>query len=78
MSRIVPVHWKVLECIFLKDGFSLERQGSSHRVYVKANIARPVVIPTYKNVGVDIITSNMRTAKMNREKYFDFLAECSN
>jgi predicted RNA binding protein YcfA (HicA-like mRNA interferase family) len=69
MPRITPVHWKVLECIFKKDGFKFDRQVGSHRSYIKENIPRPVVIPTYDEVDKDIIQSNMRTARMNRERF---------
>ncbi|MCX5886712.1 MAG: type II toxin-antitoxin system HicA family toxin [Proteobacteria bacterium] len=76
MPRITPVSWKVLECIFLKDGFHFERQIGDHRSYVKPGIHRPVVIPTYKEVDKDIILSNMRTAGMSRSRYFELLKQC--
>jgi len=76
MPRITPVNWKVLECIFLKDGFVFDRQAGDHRSYVKPGIARPVVIPTYKEIDTDIILSNMRTAGMSREQYFALLKMC--
>jgi len=76
MPRITPVHWKVLECIFMKDGFKFERQKGDHRSYVKKSVLRPVIIPTYKEVDQDIIQSNMRTAGMDREKYFKLLVAC--
>jgi predicted RNA binding protein YcfA (HicA-like mRNA interferase family) len=76
MPRIAPIHWKVLECIFLKDGFVFERQQGDHRSYTKENVLRPVVIPTYKEVLPDIILSNMRTAKMTRKRYFELLKRC--
>lgn len=43
---------------------------------VKAGVARPVIIPKYPDVGPDIIKSNMRTACMSRERFFEFLKEC--
>lgn len=76
MPRIIAIHWKILECIFLKAGFVYERQQGDHRSYSKAGFLRPVVIPTYKEIGIDIIQSNMRTAKMTREDYFKHLNEC--
>ena len=76
MPRITPVNWKVLECIFLKNGFVFDRQVGDHRSYVKLGIARPVVIPTYKEIDTDIILSNMRTAGMSRERYFALLKMC--
>jgi predicted RNA binding protein YcfA (HicA-like mRNA interferase family) len=76
MPRITPLHWKVLECIFKYDGFVFHRQRGSHRAYVKNGIIRPIIIPTYPNVDVDIIKGLMRTAGMEREKYFKLLAKC--
>jgi len=76
MPRITPVNWKTLECIFQKCGFSFERQQGDHRTYVKAGVPRPVVIPTYREIDVKIIQSNMRTAGMSRGDYFKLLKEC--
>jgi len=76
MPRITPVHWKVLECIFLKDGFKYLRQKGDHRSYYKPGCSRPVIIPTWDEVQKDLILSNLRTAKMSREIYFKYLKEC--
>jgi len=76
MPRLTPVHWKVLECIFQKDGFVFERQKGSHRSYSKENVNRPIIIPTYDEVSLDIIKSNMRTANMSRDTYFEYLKKC--
>jgi len=58
MPRINPVHWKTLECIFLKAGFVFDRQKGDHRSYVKPGCLRPVVIPKYKEIDVDIRLDN--------------------
>jgi len=76
MPRLVPVHWKILECIFQKFGFKYYRHNSSHRFYTKSGYIRPVTIPVYNEIDIDIIKSNMRTAKMSRDEYFRLLAEC--
>jgi predicted RNA binding protein YcfA (HicA-like mRNA interferase family) len=73
MTRITPVHWKVLEKVFLADGFRFMRQEGSHRSYVKAGILRPVVIPTYDEVPIAIIRNNLKTAGISREEYFRLL-----
>jgi len=65
-----------LECVFISDGFEFSRQSGDHRLYVKEGVARPIVIPTYKQVDVEIIKSNMRTANMDRAKYFKLLQKC--
>ena len=76
MPRLAPVHWKTLECVFLKFGFTFVRQKGDHRIYTKPGVLRPVVIPTYDSIAQDIITSNMRTARMSRAEYFKLLKEC--
>jgi predicted RNA binding protein YcfA (HicA-like mRNA interferase family) len=65
-----------LERVFLAAGFRFVRQEGSHRSYVKAGIARPVVIPTYREVPVFIIRNNLKTAGLSREDYFRLLDEC--
>jgi len=76
MPRITPIHWRILECIFIKVGFVFERQKGSHRSYSKKGVKRPVIIPTYKEVQLKEIQSNMTTASMSRDKYFAYLKEC--
>jgi predicted RNA binding protein YcfA (HicA-like mRNA interferase family) len=76
MPRITPVSWKVLECIFKQEGFLLERQKGSHRAYSKSGVLRPVIIPMYREIAVDIIKSNMKSAGMSRDRYFELLEIC--
>ena len=76
MPRITPLHWKILECIFLLYGFEFVRQSASHRVYEKDGILRPVIIPVYDAISPDITTWLIRTAGMSREDFFGFLNEC--
>lgn len=76
MPRITPVCWKILECIFIKAGFSFSRQKGSHRAYTKDGVLRAVMIPTYSEIHLDIIQSNMRTAGIDRGTYFQYLEEC--
>ena len=72
MFYVYTVHWKVLECVFIKEGFKYNRHSGDHRLY----ILRPVVIPSYNEIDKDIIQSNMRTAEMSRDRYFELLTEC--
>jgi len=76
MPRITPLPWKVVECIFLKDGFVFDHQEGSHRRYFKKGVKRPIIIPIYKSVDLDIILGLMRTAGMSRERFFELLAVC--
>ena len=69
MPRIIPIHWRQLEKVFLAKGFTFARQEGSHRSYTRSGVLRPVVIPTYAEVPVSIIRSNLRTASISREEY---------
>lgn len=71
--RITPTHWKIQEKIFIADGFVYTRTSGDHRCYEKKGIPRPIIIPKYNEVDDDIIHSNMRTAKMTRDRYFELL-----
>jgi predicted RNA binding protein YcfA (HicA-like mRNA interferase family) len=75
MPRIVPVHWRVLEKVFLANGFSFIRQEGSHRSYVRSGTPRPVVIPAYDEVPVSIIRNNLKTADITRETYFSLIGK---
>lgn len=56
--------------MFLEADFQFARQEGSHRSYVKPGLARPVVIPAYREVPVFIIRNNLKTAGLSREDYF--------
>ncbi len=75
MPKFSPIDWKTLERVFLAAGFRFVRQEGSHRSYIKAGIARPVVIPTYREIPVFIIRNNLKTAGISREDYFRLLDE---
>jgi len=64
-----------LEKVFLQAGFRFARQEGDHRSYVKPGISRPVVIPTYDEIPVAIIRTNLKTAGISRDEYFRLLAE---
>ncbi len=76
MPKFAPVDWKTLECVVLKAGFRFARHEGSHRSYVKDGVARPVVIPTYREVPVFVIRNNLKTAGLSRDDYFRLLEEC--
>jgi hypothetical protein len=75
MPRITPQPYQVLIRIFKKAGFSISRPGKKHILMHRPGTARPVVIPKYNEVDVDIITANMRTAGITRKEYFEFLSD---
>ncbi len=75
MAAIRPVHFQVLIRVFEQDGFSFDRQEGDHRIYIKAGLKRPLVIPLYRAVPVFIIKNLLRTSGMSRERYFELLKD---
>ncbi len=73
MTKIVPIPANKLRKVFEKAGFKCVRIEGDHHVYTKQGIMRPIVIPDWPEIPVFIIKNNMRTAGMNRERYFELL-----
>ncbi|MFH1734172.1 MAG: type II toxin-antitoxin system HicA family toxin [bacterium] len=61
--------------IFERAGFSCVRIEGDHYVYTKDGVARPIVIPDWREIPVFIIKNNLRSANISREEYFTLLAE---
>ena len=74
MPRITPVDYRTLIRVFEQDGFAVSRQKGDHVVMTKPGVPRPVVIKTSpRQVSVTHIRTNLTTAGMSRERYFELL-----
>ena len=62
MVKLTPTDWRTLVRIFEADGFTQDGTTGSHVVLSKPGVLRPVIIPKYADVGLDIIRNNMRGA----------------
>ncbi len=71
--RIAAVSWRRLRRVFELDGFVFRKGKGDHWVGEKPGMNRPVVIPEYREIAIDIIRANMRTASMSRERYLQLL-----
>jgi len=75
MPKISPIPAKKLMRVFERAGFSCVRVEGDHYVYTKDGVARPIVIPDWREIPVFIIKNNLRSANISREEYFTLLAE---
>ncbi|MHB8730529.1 MAG: type II toxin-antitoxin system HicA family toxin [bacterium] len=75
MPRLTPVSYRRLARLFEKDGWQYARTKGDHLIYTKPTTIRPLVIPMYDEVSVSIIRGLLRTAQMNRGRYFALLGE---
>ena len=75
-QKIVPIHYSLLIRVFEHDGFSIRRRKGDHVIMTKPGINRPLVIKASpKLVPVTHIRTNMTTAGMSRERYFEILGQ---
>ncbi|MBN1934177.1 MAG: type II toxin-antitoxin system HicA family toxin [Anaerolineae bacterium] len=76
MPKITAIDYRKLVKIFELDGFSVKRQKGDHLVMTKPGVLRPVVIKTSPHqVPVTHIRTNLTTAGMSRERYFELLEQ---
>ncbi len=74
MAKLVPIDYRKLIKIFELKGFRISRQKGDHIAMTKAEIKRPLIIKTSpKKVSVTHIRTNMTTAQMSRQQYFEFV-----
>ena len=74
--RIIPIHYQILVKVFELDGFTFKRQKGDHLIFTKPGVKRPVVIKkSPKEVPVMHILTNLQTAGISRERYFDLLKQ---
>ena len=76
MSRLTPLPWNKLVCVFGQLGYKQAGQKGSHIKMEKAGVARPPIIPKYDEVGRDMILNLIRTAGIERDAFFALLTRC--
>lgn len=74
MPRITPIPYRKLLKIFELDGFVVARRKGDHIAMTNPGVKRPLVIKTSPtDVPVSHIRTNLMTAGMSRERYFELL-----
>ena len=76
MPRLTPLSWERIVCVFGKLGYRKAGQKGSHVKLEKAGTARPLIVPRYNEVGIDIIHNLIRTAAISREAFLALLDRC--
>ena len=72
--KITPISYQTLVKVFEAEGFTISRHRGDHLILTKPGISRLVVIKTSpREVPVTHILTNLRTAGINRERYFELL-----
>lgn len=69
------VTWQELRDVCKLAGCVESRVKGDHLVMTKAGIARPVIIKMDKDMGEDIVRSNIRTLGLSRLEFEELLAK---
>lgn len=67
------VTWQELEKICLLLGCSPGRIKGDHLIMTRAGMARPVVIKMDRDLGEDIVRTNMQTLGVDRKRFEQLL-----
>lgn len=73
MPRIAPISYKKLIKVFELDGAIFIGQEGDHISLKKEGARRRLVVPIRRDVPVFIIKNNIKTAGMERKRYFELL-----
>ncbi|MEK6732031.1 MAG: type II toxin-antitoxin system HicA family toxin [Candidatus Omnitrophota bacterium] len=73
MSRLTPIDYKKFERFLKAVGCEFIRQKGDHRIYRRADLKRPVIIPAIKDIPIFVILNNLRILGMSREEYLSIL-----
>lgn len=75
-QKLVPVDYRTLIQVFERAGFRISRQKGDHISMTKPGVIRPLVIKTSpRKVPVAHIRTNMTTAGLSREQFFELLEQ---
>jgi predicted RNA binding protein YcfA (HicA-like mRNA interferase family) len=74
LPKITPVDYRILLQVFEREGFTVSRRRGDHIVMTKPGVPRPLVIKCSPHQDpVTHIRTNLTTAGMSRERYFELL-----
>ena len=57
------------------QGCIFKREKGDHRIYWKAGMQRPIILPRDTELPPGIILNNLRTLGVSREEYLEFLSK---
>lgn len=73
MSALRPIHYKKFEQFLKEVGCEMVRQEGDHRVWVRKDLIRPVIVRTKKDLPIFEIKSNLRTLRIDTQEYLSIL-----
>lgn len=75
MPHIAPIPTRDFEKFLKYIGCVYKRQKGSHRVYWRAGLNRPIIVPIHNKLPVMVIRTNLRTLNITPEQYLEILSK---
>jgi len=75
VAALRPLHYKKFEQFLIHIGCHLVRQEGDHRVWDRADLLRPVIVRTKKDLPIFEIKSNLRTLRISTQEYLNLLEQ---
>ena len=75
MGEIQSIHWKKFEKFLFAMGCTFSRERGDHRMYWKAGLKRPVVIPRDSQLPAFVIHNNLRILGISREEFLKIISK---
>jgi predicted RNA binding protein YcfA (HicA-like mRNA interferase family) len=75
MSGLTQIDWKHFEKFLVFVGCKLIREKGDHRIWGRAGLRRPVVLPRSSNVPVFVIRNNLRVLGISVSEYLEILGK---
>ena len=73
MVNLRPIHYRKFEKFLLHVGCHFVRQVGDHKVYSRADLIRPVIVRTKKDLPIIEIKSNLRTLGISTAEYLEII-----
>lgn len=73
MGDFGSVDWRTFEKFLLDRGCTFKRMKGDHRVYTKAGLKRPLIVPQYDPLPPFIILNNLRVLDATKDEFLIFL-----
>ena len=73
MGKFGPISWKKFDAFLVKVGCQFIREKGDHRIYRRADLQRPLVVPRYSAIPMFIIRNNLRVLGIDVESYLEMI-----
>jgi predicted RNA binding protein YcfA (HicA-like mRNA interferase family) len=75
MGKLTPVSPQEFEKFLKYIGCTFVRQKGSHRVFTRAGLIRPVIVPFHSgDLPTFVVRNNLRVLNISLEDYLDILS----